>query len=478
MPSVTQKRVETAGIKVEALLQELMKETGVPGAAMAIVHRDDVVYSKGFGVRRVGSPDLVDENTVFQLASLSKPLSSTIVAALVGDGRLSWDDPVIKYKPDFALGDPWVTEHVTLADLFSHRSGLPDHAGDLLEDVGYSREQILRKLRLLPLAAFRDSYAYTNFGLTAAAEAAANTTGSSWEDMAEKRLFKPMRMTSTSYRFQDFEESPNRAWGHVETQSGWEPKFVRRPDAQSPAGGASSNVVDMAQWLRLQLADGKYDGRVIVDSNALAQTHTPHSMMRPPSGFYGLGWNVSFEPSGLTQLSHSGAFALGASTSVVVLPEEEVAIIVLTNALPTGVPETVTRSFADLVLFEEIQADWYTLYSQVMRDVLSHTPSVDTKNPPANPEAEPEGIAGVYSNSYFGSLTVERLPDGHLRLQIGPANLQIPLEHWSGPIYTFQSPGENSTDLSTAIFASDASSVTLEWLEESGFASFHKTQGK
>src|SRR5258708_7786931 len=156
------------------LIGHVMSQTGVPGLAAAVVHDGELLYAKGFGVRDVSTGAPVDPEgaTVFQLASVSKPLSSTVVARAVGRGVVEWTDPVVGHLPLFALADPYVTEHVTLADLFSHRSGLPDHAGDLLEDLGYDQEHVLDRLRLEPLAPFPAIWNYTNFGLTAAAAAA------------------------------------------------------------------------------------------------------------------------------------------------------------------------------------------------------------------------------------------------------------------------------------------------------------------
>jgi CubicO group peptidase (beta-lactamase class C family) len=139
---------------------ETLKRTGVPGLSVAIVYKDQVVYLKGFGVRRVGKSEPVDPDTVFQLASMSKPIASTVVAALAGDGLVAWDDPIIRHDPSFAMHDAWVTRNVSLRDMFCHRSGLPDHAGDSLEDIGYDRTEILQRLRYLrPDSSFRSHYA-------------------------------------------------------------------------------------------------------------------------------------------------------------------------------------------------------------------------------------------------------------------------------------------------------------------------------
>ena len=113
------------------------------------------MLSKGFGVREVGKPDAIDPDTVFQVASVSKPVASTIVAGVVGRKTIAWDDPVIKYNPSFALHDPYVTTNASFADLLSHRSGLYTGAGDLLEDLGYDQGYILSKLNQQPLDTFR-----------------------------------------------------------------------------------------------------------------------------------------------------------------------------------------------------------------------------------------------------------------------------------------------------------------------------------
>ncbi len=166
-PGVTPDRVKTALPELEKLTTDLLKKTGVPGLAIAVVHQDQVVYAKGFGVREAGKPETVNADTVFQLASVSKPLGSTVVAGLVGDRVVKWDDRIIDHDPAFQMQDPAVTAALTIRDTYAHRSGLPDHAGDLLEDMGYDRAEILRRLRFVPTENnFRSHYAYTNFGMT------------------------------------------------------------------------------------------------------------------------------------------------------------------------------------------------------------------------------------------------------------------------------------------------------------------------
>src|SRR5467141_4762926 len=319
---VTAAQVENAIREVEKLAEKQIQENALPGLAIAIVFQDKAMYAKGFGVRDVNTKAPVDADTVFQLASVSKSVGSTVVAELVGEGKITWDSKLSALDPTFEMFDPWVTHQITVRDMYAHRSGLPDHAGDLLEDLGFTRAEILFRLRYQhPGSSFRSQYAYTNFGMTEGALAAAKAYGLEWEEASKQKLYNPLGMNSTSSRFADFMGRRNKAMGHVLVNGKWVQKFKRDPDAQSPTGGVSSSVNDLVKWMRLQLANGKFDGKQIVNEKALAETHQPQMLTgsnpftRLPT-FYGLGWNVSYDPEGRLRLNHSGAFGLGAATYV------------------------------------------------------------------------------------------------------------------------------------------------------------------
>jgi len=466
---------------LDRVVQQSMQRTGVPGVAIAVVYRDQAIYLKGFGVRQVGSVDAVDADTVFPLASLSKPIASTVVAALVGDRLVAWDDPIIRHDPGFAMYDPWVTREVTLRDMFAHRSGLPDHAGDALEDMGFDRADILYRLRYQkPDSSFRSRYAYTNFGLTEAAVAAAKASGKSWEDLSAERLYRRLGMARTSSRFADFVASSNRAHGHVKVDGTWVAKYTRQPDAQSPAGGVTSSVRDMAIWLRLQLGRGTLDGSMIVDPEALDETHRPQVIRIPPprdpavdrAAFYGLGWNVDYDDQGRVHWSHSGAFDLGAATSVSLLPAEQLGIVVLTNAQPIGLPEAISRSFFDLVLLGAVEKDWVALYGQLMAAALApnYGTGTDYGKPPASAsQALPDAAyLGVYDNDLFGPIEIAAAPSG-LVLKQGPRQDAFAMLHFDRDVFTYQPVGENAYGPSAVIFTVGADrkavSVTVENLD-------------
>jgi len=471
--------VARAVAALDGIAEELMTSSGIPGMAVAVVQGGKTIYARGFGVRDTRSGAAVDQNTVFQLASLSKPIAATVVARQVGASEISWATPVVAELDWFALSDPAVTDMLTVGDLFAHRSGLPDHAGDLLEDLGYDRRTILERLRLLPLDSFRTSYAYTNFGVTAAAEAVATAAGASWEDLSAEAIYRPLGMDSTSSRFDDFAGRGNRAVGHVRVDGAFRPADVRDPDPQSPAGGVSSSVVDVARWLAMLLENGDYEGSRVVDPEALLPALTPQMVSSPPTepamraGFYGYGFNISTSAAGRMQFSHSGAFLLGAATNFVMIPSADVAIVALTNASPSGVPETLTAEFTDLVEFGEVRWDWRALYAEAFAAIDAPVGELAGRQPPANPApARPtRDYTGRYANEYWGPATVvER--DGALTLSLGPRPRDYPLTHWDGDVFTFSPGDENAPpgSVSAARFTGD--SLTLEYFDDDGMGTF------
>lgn len=476
--------------QLDGLAVEALKDTGVPGLAVAVVYQDEVIYAKGFGVRIPGSEEPVDPDTVFQVASVSKPVASTVVAGVVGRNQATWTDPVRTYNPDFALKDPYVTANADLADLFSHRAGLHTGAGDLLEDLGWDQQYILGKLNQQPLNPFREKYEYSNFGVTEGGVAAAKAAGTTWEDLADKTLFEKIGMTSSSYRHADFEACTNKALISVPVGSAadktWEAKNVRDADAEAPAGGLSSSVNDMAKFMRLHLANGTFEGQQIIDPAALQVTRVPHMDLNQPTNpavrtnFYGLGWNVSSDDQGRVRMNHSGAFDSGASTNVALVPGEQVGIVALTNGRPQGVPEAITNAFFDAVQNGRPTVAWLPFWKAVFAGVEEQDaqPSLPWRTRPANPAA-PRTLAtyaGTYDNSYYGPLVV-RAGGGKLTMSMGPeaSPTTFALTAFDGDTFTFETIGENANGPAGATFevrGSRATAVTLSYYDTRGLGTF------
>ncbi len=352
-----------------------------------------------------------------------------MVAGLVGRKVVQWADPVVSHLPDFALSVPYITDNVSYGDLFSHSSGLPDHAGDLLEDLGYDQQYILYALRLLRLDPFRSTYAYTNFGLTAAGVSAAAAAGMDWASAGDSVLFGPLGMSATSYRYSDFVAQPDRAAMHVRINGKWYQKYTRDADPEAPAGGASSNVLDLAKWMMLKLANGTWQGAPVIDPAALLEANTPRSVSGPPgtsgsrTGFYGFGTNAGADYSGRVRLSHSGAFLQGAATAYILVPDQQLGIMVLTNGMPVGVPEALNSYFMDLVIGGRIENDWFGLYEQVTAHQYINPSELAGKKPPSHPTpAQPDSFyTGTYHSDFYGTITVVAR-DGALHVLMPPSN--------------------------------------------------------
>src|SRR5216110_2321406 len=484
---VTSEQVTHAIQEIEKLAQKQIQENTLPGLAIAVVFQDKAVYAKGFGVRDTSAKNPVDADTVFQLASLSKPIGSTVVAELVSEGKITWDSKLSVLDPTFAMLDPWVTREITIRDMYAHRSGLPEHAGDLLEDLGFTRAEILFRLRYQrPASSFRSHYAYTNFGMTEGGIAAAKACGLEWEDAAAQKLYKPLSMTSTSSRCADFVARPNKALGHVLMDGKWVQKFKRDPDAQSPTGGVSSSVNDFTKWMRLQLANGKFEGKQVVDEKALAETHHPHMLTgfnpftQLPT-FYGLGWNVSYDPEGRLRLNHSGAFGLGAATYVNLVPGEQLGIVVLTNAYPLGIAEALGTTFVDIALYGKPTQDWFPLFKQVYSNpaAIGTVLGFDYSKPPASVTSALKNSAytGKYTNDYFGDISIVE-KDGGLAIVEGPKNQTFPMKHYDRDTFTYETEGENAVGRSGVTFTvgpdGKAAQVLVENLNVRGEGTFKR----
>jgi CubicO group peptidase (beta-lactamase class C family) len=481
---VPRSQVVAALEHLDELVRGALESTGVPGLALAIVHEDETVAARGYGLRAVATGEPVTPETVFPVASMSKPIGSTVVAALVSHGLVAWDDRVAELIPGFAMSDPWVTHEVRVRDFLCHRSGLPDTAGDVLVDLGYDIDEIVRRARyILPNSGFRSQFGYSNVGYTCGCVAAAVPSGLEWPEAARRFLYAPAGMNATSSRHSDLMAAANHAVEHVKRNGTWVHLSETDDDAESPAGGVNAPVTDLARWVRLHLGLGVLDGARLISAAAIGETHRPQIAAEFPAdpdgitGFYGLGWDVKTMPRGPLRISHSGAFNLGAATNVAMIPEAQLGIVVLSNAYPIGVVEALANSFLDLALYGALTTDWLRVYQQAYAALLEETTAAVSRYDYADPPADPapalprETYVGQYANDLYGAVEVVAAGDG-LALVAGPDRLTWPLTHFDGDVYWFEPTGENAFAASGAIFTVEpnrvASSVRIEYFDGFG----------
>ncbi len=471
---------ERAVQELPQIVADIMRRSQVPGMAVAVVIDGKTVLAQGYGTREAGKQAPVDAQTVFQIASISKSLSATVAAIEVSKGHASWDDPVSRYLPDFRLSNAYVSERATIGDFFAHRSGLPGTAGDDLEDLGFSRGDVIARLRLLPLDAFRTSYHYANFSTTIGAEAVAKAAGRPWEQLADDQLFKPLGMKSTSYRYGDFEARGNRAVLHAYQHGRFVPAGQRNADQQAPAGGVSSTVIDLAEWLKLLLADGQYQGKALIAPGALLPALSPQAFsarahdLDSRSGFYGYGFNVNTELGGRPSMGHSGAFLMGTGTTFRIVPSAGIGIVVLTNGAPVGAAESVAASFTDTALYGKPTRDWFAAYNGAMKAFFEPQADLSGQAVPAKPAASKalSQYTGRFDNPYYGPAEIQEA-NGALTLVLGPKGMRIPLRHWDGDTYAFAPVGEAElvASLASIVFRMDqgrAQGFDIKFYDDSG----------
>jgi CubicO group peptidase (beta-lactamase class C family) len=269
----------------DAYAAQAMALWKVPGVAIAIVRNDSIIHSRGYGVRKLGAPEPVDVQTLFAIGSSSKAFTATALAMLVDEGKVRWNDKATLHLPGFQLYDSYATRDLTIRDLLSHRSGLS--RGDLMwYGSAYSRDEILRRVRFLePSWGFREQFGYQNIMYLAAGQVAARAAGMNWDDVIRTRIFQPLGMGASSTSITALAGLTNVAQPHAEFDDTVRVVPYRNIDNIGPAGSINSNVTDMAQWVRFNLAKGKAGGKQLVSDGNMNELWSAHTAMRVDGPF-------------------------------------------------------------------------------------------------------------------------------------------------------------------------------------------------
>jgi CubicO group peptidase (beta-lactamase class C family) len=426
---------------VDAVIRDALKAWGVPGASVAVVRDGETLYLKGHGARQAGSDRPVTPDTVFPLASCTKAFTTTVMAMLVGEGKMAWDDPVRKHLPWFRLADPLADRDVTLRDLVTHRTGLRGH--DLLwYRSPLKPEEVVRRAGLLPLdKPFRTTFQYQSTMFTAAGLAAGSAAGTTWEDLVRRRLLEPLRMTGTSLTTTEAEKVIDRAMPHRPGRDGkpdvisWYPQ-----EAPDPAGSLNASARDLTHWLSFQLAEGRWDGKQLCAAAALRETHTPQIVL-PMDGIerdlnpetnlsnYGMAWRVQ-DYRGTLLLSHAGAID-GFRAQIILLPKEKLGIVLLCNMHQSRVNLALGNDLIDLFLGLP-KKDWNRHYLGVVEKERAaararHEKQVREREPNTKPSLAAPAYEGTYEHPAYGKARVTA-ENGGLVLRWG--SFRWPLEHF------------------------------------------------
>jgi CubicO group peptidase (beta-lactamase class C family) len=448
-------------------IERARREFEVPGAAVVVVKDGRVVLEKGYGVKRIGSSDPVDAGTLFAIASNTKAFTAAALGLLAEDGKLSWDDPVTRHLPSFQMYDPYASREMTIRDLLTHRSGLGLGEGDLLyfPPSTFTRQEIVEKVRhLRPATSFRSGYAYDNILYIVAGEVVAAASGRSWEAFVGERILAPMHMADTVPTASLLRPGANLAIPHRPVEGVLKTVDPDDADNIAAAGGILASARDMGRWTSALLAAGgtaaPSGGPTVLTPRLVremwsAQTVMPISdvapslaALNPQFQAYGLGFSVR-DYRGRRLITHTGGLS-GMVSRVALVPQENLAVVVLTNQESDGGRDAIAFRLLDAYL-GAAPTDWTAAFREAARVSDENVRAVEAGQVAARatgtrPSLPLAGYAGAYRDAWYGDAAIQVQGD-HLVLRFSksPA-LAGPLEHWHHDTFVARWPDRTVPD--------------------------------
>ena len=429
-------------VKLDQYLSKCAAAWGTPGISVGIVKDGKIVFSRGYGVLEAGKTARVDGNTLYAIASNSKAFTATMMAMLVQEGKLKWDDKVKKYLPYFELYDPWVSSETTIRDLLCHRVGLGTFSGDLIwYKSDLTAEEIIKRVKFLPKQYdFRSGYGYSNVMFITAGEVIKKVTGKSWGQNVQERILQPLGMERTTYSLKELGALGNFATPHAFESEKNIPIPWTNWEEVAAMGGIISSANDMCKWMIFNLSNGIAGNDTLLtpaSRNTLWRMHnnymvdyTRKSESKTHFSGYGLGWGLS-DYQGRMKVSHSGAYD-GMISLVTMIPDESLGIVVLTNGL-----KTPTSAFTNYILDSYLGAkerDWSGEMlarekSGARRDTrIQDRIAKQVKD--TKPSLPLDQYVGNYYSDIYGTIKVTLLGDKlHVDFEHSP-DLSASLEHW------------------------------------------------
>jgi len=434
---------------IDSYISKSLNDWNIPGVAVAIVHRDTLRFSKGYGLRELGKKGDVNDHTLFAVASNSKAFTATLLGILVDQGRLSWDDRVSDYLTDLQLHDSYASRDMRVSDLLSHRGGLPVFGGDHLwigAPERTSKDIVTRMRYLEPTAPLRLKYQYNNLMFLVAGELYTAITGESWEDAVEALLFEPIGMTESKTNVMSILDYPNMAQPHEDVKGNIKTVPFDDVTGVAPAASLVSNVLDMVEWMRFNLNNGRVGETQLVSENVMRQLHSVYTPI-PISNWarenlgmqflgYGLGWVIA-DYKGYKTVGHSGGLS-GMISLQTMVPSEELGIIVLTNYAPNRLIRAITYYILDQYLDTDTITDWSRVYLQRRAEGkerrMEREKELQRKRvKKTKPSLKQKDYIGVFTSALSGDASV-RLKNGKLWFYYNERHTGW-LEHWHHDIY-------------------------------------------
>jgi CubicO group peptidase (beta-lactamase class C family) len=432
--------------EIDQYTQKVQQDWEVPGIAVAIVQGNKLVWSRGYGVREINKPELVDGDTLFAVASNSKAFTAAGLAILVDEGKLNWDDPVTKHLPTFQMPDAWSTREMTVRDLVCHRSGMDTFSGDLLwYDTNYTADQVVDRIRYLkPVSSFRSRYGYQNLMFIAAGKVIEKLSGKNWAEFTQEKILSPLGMQRTTTSVKQIKD--NFAAPHNKSFGGQQLRALPLGDVDNSWGacGLNASVNDMSKWMLMQIAGGKWGERQIISAQQLHNMYQPWMVLQQPydpkkrnnsmKNFqaYGLGYFLA-DWYGHKVVNHSGGLD-GMISQLAIVPSLELGVVVLTNSESSAsrfVRDRVLECFMGVQERPDRSAEALTKLAETNQQNAAKREKIDADRKKDTTTTVPlADLAGRFRSDLYGDVEVTVEGD-RLVLRMVPApNFVADLEHW------------------------------------------------
>ncbi|HEX5889265.1 MAG TPA: serine hydrolase [Pyrinomonadaceae bacterium] len=415
-PAATAADYTAALAVIEKTLDEKRKELGIPGISLAIVKDDQIIYLKGLGYKDLDKKLPVTPDTRFAIGSASKAFTAMLAAISADAGKLSLDDSPKKFLPYFTLRDQDAAAKITIRDLLAHRSGL--NRTDLAMATGVlNREELIKVAGMAkPTAKLGEKFQYQNVMYAAAGEVVAKAENSTWDKLIAHRIFKPLGMKNSDTTAAAMQKSKDYSLGYDYNPTTKQTRHLpqREIPAAAPAGAINSSARDMAQWLRLMLANGSINGKRLVSEKNFDELVRKQVNVAGAVD-YGLGWFLR-KWNGHKVVEHGGNID-GFNSQVALMPDQKLGFVLLTN---------VTASSLGGVAMNTI---WRSLVGE---------PKVAADGPAA-PASDPKAEVGKYRLAAAGINFDVTLKDDKLTLTV-PGQPAYTLQNIGGRRYKLADP--------------------------------------
>lgn len=434
-------------VALDKYYAKMVKDWDLPGASIGIVKDGELIFSGNYGVKEIGKSEKPNNKTLYAIASNSKAFTSAIIGMLVQKGKLGWNDKVQKHLPYFEMYDSWVSEHITIRDLLSHRVGLGTFSGD---NVWYkstiSEEEIIKRIKDVPQAyEFRAGYGYSNLMYITAGEIIKKVTGKSWAENVKEHILSPLGMDRTISGLTELKSKGNFSTPHARKENvNYEIPWVDW-DNVAATGGLISSVEDISKWMIFNLNNGIHDGDTLLTANTrnmVWRPHTNHGVDHTsPNDFkrhfnaYGLGWGLS-DYHGRMRVGHTGGYD-GFITAINLIPDENLGVVVLTNGVKSPII-AATYYALDKFLGAETK-DWSAKHLESRNKYEQRDTRIADRKAKrimnTQPDILQDKFVGNYDSKLGGKINILQKGD-KLKLEFEDAPLMsASLTHWHHDVW-------------------------------------------